>query len=241
MQHKKGKDRRQMFFTSLEEMVPVDSFARVIDLVVDALPFERLGFRQAELNNEGNEPYHPGDILKLMIYGQRHGICSANKLSYGCVVNTEMMWLMNGLQPSARTICYFRSENTSAIKKAHRHFVKLLQSWDMLSGEVLALDSTKVRGQNSLKNNLQVRQAGYNQKKIDRHLKYLEEKIETYLDALCGEELVRVKGKKWMEEALKRAFMMDFGAEKLYGPGYYTIQRVLNVIIRPSHSGSCAA
>jgi hypothetical protein len=42
---------------------------------------------------------------------------------------------------------------------------------DSFAREVLALDSTKVRGQNSLKNNLQVRRAGYNQKKIDRHLK----------------------------------------------------------------------
>jgi transposase len=93
MQHKKGKDRRQMFFTSLEDMVPADSFARVIDLVVYALPLEALGFKDAELNKEGNEPYRPGDILRLMIYGQRHGIRSANKFSYGCGGNTEMMWV----------------------------------------------------------------------------------------------------------------------------------------------------
>lgn len=196
MQHKKGVDRRQMFFTSLEEMVPQDSFARIIDLVVDALPLNELGFQHVELNTEGNEPYHPAEMLKLLIYGQRHGIRSANKLSYASGVNTELMWLLNGLQPAARTICYFRTANTAGIKKAHRHFVKMLRDWNLISGELLALDSTKVRGQNSLKNN-------YNQKKINRHLQYLDEKIETYLDLLCGEKPVKGKKKNEVENKLE--------------------------------------
>ena len=68
-------------FTSLEARAPVNSFARVIDVVVDAVTLEKLGFRHVELNNEGNEPYHPSDILKQMIYGQHHGVRSANKLT----------------------------------------------------------------------------------------------------------------------------------------------------------------
>ena len=177
MQHKEGIDRSQLFFTSLEEMVPQDSFARVIDLVVDMLPLEDLGFRHSKLNREGNEPYHPGDLLKLLIYGQRYGIRSANRLSKSTIINAELRWLLKGLHPSSRTICYFRTNNLEAIKRAHCHFVKLLQKWKLIEGQLLALDSTKVRGQNSLKNN-------YNQKKIDRHLDYLEGKIEGYLERL---------------------------------------------------------
>ena len=67
MEHKKGLDRSQLVFTSLEEMVPEDSFARVIDLLVDALPLDKLGFAHMQLQREGNEPYHPGDLLKLFI------------------------------------------------------------------------------------------------------------------------------------------------------------------------------
>ena len=62
MQHKEGIDRSQLFFTSLEEMVPQDSFARVIDLVVDMLPFEDVGSKHSKLNREGNEPYHPEQV-----------------------------------------------------------------------------------------------------------------------------------------------------------------------------------
>jgi len=177
MQHKKGIDRSQLFFTSLEEMVSADSFARVIDVVVEMLPLEDLGFVHAIVKHEGNEPYHPADLLKLLIYGQRYGIRSANRLSKSTLINAEARWLLNSLTPSPRTICYFRTNNLDAIKKAHRHFVKMFQKWNMIDGELMALDSTKVRGQNSLKNN-------FNQKKIDRHLKYLDGKIVGYLERL---------------------------------------------------------
>ena len=69
MQHKKGIDRSQLFFTFLEEMFPADSFARVIYMVVEMLPLEDLGFLHTSVTFEGNEPYHPSDLLKLLIYG----------------------------------------------------------------------------------------------------------------------------------------------------------------------------
>ena len=53
----------------------------------------------------------------------------------------------------------------------------MLQNWKVVEGDNLALDSTKVKGQNSLKNN-------FNQKKINRHLEYLEGKIDEYLNQL---------------------------------------------------------
>lgn len=44
---------------------------------------------------------------------------------------------------------------------------------NLVDGETIAIDSFKIRAQNSLKNN-------YNQKKIDRHLKYIDDKIEEF-------------------------------------------------------------
>ncbi len=178
MHYKKGKNRDQIFMTSLGQLVEKDSWARIVDLFVDALPVNELGFSNSKLNKEGNLPYHPSDLFKLLLYGYRNGIRSANKLSKSCTINVEVMWLLKGLRPSPRTINYFRSNNTEAIEKAHRHFVKLLKSWQLLDGKTIALDGTKVRGQNSLKNN-------FNAKKIERHLDYIEGKIGSYLDQLA--------------------------------------------------------
>ena len=182
MHYQHGKNRNQLFVTSLEGLVGEDSWARIVDLFVDALPILELGFRNSRLKKEGNTPYHPSDLFKLLLYGYRNKIRSAPKLAEACRINVEVMWLMKGLQPSERTINYFRANNTKAIEKAHRHFVKLLKSWKLIEGNLMAVDGVKVRGQNSLKNN-------FNDKKIKRHLEYIEGKMSEYLEELEeGEE-----------------------------------------------------
>ncbi|MEO1438094.1 MAG: IS1182 family transposase [Bacteroidota bacterium] len=194
MKHKSGQDRNQLFFTSFDQLVKPDAFARIIDVLIDTFPMEELGFQHIQLNEQGNTPYHPADLLKLLIYGQRFGIRSANKLHHACSVNVEIIWLLNGLQPSPRTICYFRTQNKQAIIQAHRFFVKKLQEWKLITGAIIALDSTKVRGQNSLKNN-------FNQKKINRHLEYIDGKMEQYIQQLT--DCRSVKDAEVLEDKLE--------------------------------------
>ena len=175
MHYQQGSDREQVFMTSLEQLVAEDSFARIVDLFVDAMAIEELGFKHARLNREGNTPYHPGDMFKLLLYGYRNGLRSSTKLSKACYINLEVMWLMKGLKPSPRTINYFRSNNAGAIEKASKHFVQLLKKWKLVDGKTIAIDGTKVRGQNSLKNN-------FNARKIKRHIDYLDQKMGQYVE-----------------------------------------------------------
>lgn len=107
------------------------------------------------------------------MYGYRHGIRSSNKLHQACLVNVEVWWLLKGLKPSPRTIRYFRANNAKAFKKAFQHFVLLLKEWKLIEGETIAIDSFKIRAQNSLKNN-------FNQQKIIRLIDYLDKKISEY-------------------------------------------------------------
>lgn len=193
MHYQRGKDREQVFMTSLSSLVDFDSFARLVDLFVDALPILAMGFTHSTLNKEGNVPYHPSDLFKLLLYGYRKGVRSANKLNEATRINVEVMWLLKGLQPSARTINYFRSNNSKAIEKAHRHFVKLLKEWQMIDGQAVAVDGVKVRAQNSLKLN-------FNAKKIERHLEYIENKMSDYLDQLEENEKAEYSARKKKEK-----------------------------------------
>ena len=144
-------DRNQMSMIALEEMVAENSFARLVDLFVEALPFDQLGFTNSALEKEGRPPYHPKVLLKLYMYAYRHGLRSSNKLHQACCVNVELWWLLKGLRPSPRTILYFRKNNAAAFKKAFQHFVLMLKEWKLIEGETLAIDSFKIRAQNSLK------------------------------------------------------------------------------------------
>jgi transposase len=180
MDFMQGFNRGQLQMISFESLVKPDSWARVVNLFVDVLPLGQLGFKDTPAG-EGRPPYHPADLLKLYLYGYKNQLRSSRKLAHACEVNMEVIWLLKGLRPSARKIAYFRKNNAKAFKKAFRYFIGLLKDMDLIDGETIAIDSFKIRAQNSLKNN-------FNQKKIDRHINYIDHKIEEYKSQLDCED-----------------------------------------------------
>ena len=62
-------------------------------------------------------------------------------------------------------------------KKVFRATVDIAKNLYLIGGIFLAGDGTKLRAQNSKKNN-------YNQKKIDRHIAYIEKKLSQYVEEL---------------------------------------------------------
>ncbi len=83
------------------------------------------------------------------------------------------MWLLKGLTPDHNTISNFRRDNPKAIKKVFRLTVTIAKHFNLIGGKLIAGDSTKLRAQNSKKNN-------FNEKKIKRHLAYIDEKLARY-------------------------------------------------------------
>jgi transposase len=177
MQHVQGEERNQLQMFCLEQLVEADSFVRVIDFFVDTIDLESFGFRHVAIKEEGRPPYHPAVLLKLYFYGYRYGIRSSRKLEREARLNLEVRWLLCGQTPSARTICSFRKEYAEAFRAIFRKFVFLLKELGLIEGKTIAIDSFKVRAQNSLKNN-------YNQKKIDRQLEYIDGRINEFEEAL---------------------------------------------------------
>jgi transposase len=177
MQHVKGEERNQLQIFCLEQMVASDSFVRVIDFFVDSIDLASFGFKHVTFKEEGRPPYHPGVLLKLYFYGYRYGIRSSRKLEREAALNLEVRWLLCEQTPSARTICSFRKDYSEAFRNIFRKFVFMLKELGLVEGKTIAIDSFKVRAQNSLKNN-------YNQKKIDRQLEYIDGRISEFEDAL---------------------------------------------------------
>lgn len=172
-----GEDRNQLQMVALDQLVAQDSWARVIDLFVEILPLDDFGFKHSTLQVEGRPPYNPSTLLKLYLYGYKYSIRSSRKLEHSCKVNVELWWLLGGLRPSFRTIAYFRKSNSEAFKQVFRKFVHLLKDMGLIEGETIGIDSFKIFAQNSLRNN-------FTQKKIDRHLEYIDKRIEEFEAAL---------------------------------------------------------
>lgn len=173
-----GSDRKQtaIFPVTMDMAIDNDNEVRIIDLFVDSLDIEKMGF-SIDHGENGRPAYHPKDLLKLYLYGYLNSIRSSRKLEKETNRNIEVIWLLKDLSPDHNTISNFRRDNPKAIKKVFRSTVEIAKNFDLIGGKLIAGDGTKLRAQNSKKNN-------YNQKKIDRHIKYIDEKLKDYSEAL---------------------------------------------------------
>ncbi len=188
MNHIQGNNRNQIRMLSLEQMVEPESMVRIIDAFIDMLDLKQFGFSYFTLNKEGRPPYHPGLLLKLYLYGYQNSIRTCRKLEKACKNNIEMMWLLNEQRPHYKTIANFRKDNPKAFKEVFRYFVAMLKDWKLIDGKTIAIDSFKIRAQNSLKNN-------FNQTKVKRHITYIDKKIAEYEQALDQEFDQTIKDK----------------------------------------------
>jgi len=203
MKYITGQNRQQitLFPISLDDAVAADNEARIIDLFVDSLKLQEFGFKVEFIEN-GRPAYRPADLLKLYIYGYLNRIRSSRQLEKECKRNIEVLWLLKCLKPDHNTISNFRRDNPKAIKKVFRETVRIAQYFNLIGGALIAGDSTKLRAQNSKKNN-------FNQKKIDRHLEYIENKLAEYNKTLAesdGDDKEQIKKEIKKQELRKEGY-----------------------------------
>lgn len=222
MDYIQGESRNQitLFPESIDEYIAPDNPVRIVDHYVDGLDIKGLGFTKAELAQTGRPPYNPKDLLKLYLYGYLNRIRSSRRLEHEAGRNLEVIWLLNKLTPDFKTIADFRKNNKKALKKVFRDFNKLCDEWGLFGKEMVAVDGTKFKAVNSKKNN-------FDQKKIDRHLKYIEEKIEKYISELDETDEAEKDDRKpnieeiktRLEELEKRKQKYEEHQQKLKGSG----------------------
>jgi len=123
---------------------------------------------------------------------------------------------MRGLVPDHNTIANFRKDNPKAIQKVFRATVQLAKHFDLIGGKLIAGDSTKMRAQNSKKNN-------FNQKKIERHIAYIDSKLEEYSGILESED--GDENKKKAQSELNKIELSDNDSDFVIAYGNYIEHR----------------
>ena len=195
------QDRFQITLSSLEDKISVENPVRFVDAFVEHLDLTKLGFIINTLKSEGRPSFDSKHFLKIYLYGYLNGLRSSRRLERECVRNIELQWLIGNLTPNYHSISDFRKINPKALRNVFKLFVLFLKDAELVTGETVAIDGTKVRAHNSKKNN-------YSQKKIDRHLDYVEEKTKEYLQQLDAndvkEDQIKVKDIKLKIERLKK-------------------------------------
>ncbi|MEG6521914.1 IS1182 family transposase [Desulfotomaculum sp. 1211_IL3151] len=174
MGYLKGTNREQCGLWVLEDMVDGESMARVIDRYIEVLNLRQLGFTRTIPADTGRPAYPPQALCKLYVYGYENGIRSSRKLEREARRNVEVMWLLEGLTPDYKTISEFRRENVRPLQKLFQEFVRLCKSWELVGGELIAVDGTKIKASNNKKMN-------FSRKKLTERLTRLDEKIAEYM------------------------------------------------------------
>jgi transposase len=177
MEYIQAHNRSQVRMNCLEEQIASDNQVRVLDAFVEQLELVQLGYQIPLLKAEGRPPYSPKLFLKLCLYGYLNGLRSSRRLEKESKRNIELQWLLSELSPNYHSIADFRKINSKALRNTFKLFVLFMKEADLIAGDIVAIDGTKVRAHNSKKNN-------YSPKKIERHLAYIEEKTNEYIQQL---------------------------------------------------------
>jgi transposase len=95
MSHIQGASRDQLtlFPEALDDFIAQENPVRFIDAYIDSLDFQSLSYQHAILQETGRPPYHPGDLLKLYLYGYLNRIRSPGLASAGLPGNFPMSGL----------------------------------------------------------------------------------------------------------------------------------------------------
>ena len=174
-----GEDRHQatLFPEELDGYIAEDNPVRVIDVFVDEVDLDALGFKTISAQT-GRPGYHPSVMLKLYIYGYLNRVQSSRRLEREAGRNVELMWLLKRLAPDFKTIADFRKDNSKSIKSVCREFVLLCRKLNLFADSFVAIDGSKFKAVNH-------RDANYSRSKVRFRLNMIDESIEKYLKQIA--------------------------------------------------------
>lgn len=179
MSYISGTDRSQTMLlpASIDDYVGPDNPVRFIDAFVDQLDLATLGFVRSHPERTGRPGYHPGDLLKLYIYGYLNRVRSSRRLEIETRRNIEVIWLMRQLAPDFKTIADFRKNNRGAFRAVFREFTALCRNLDLFGRQLIAVDGSRIKAVNNWDRT-------FVKSKVEKSIRETDERLERYLKTL---------------------------------------------------------
>ncbi|MDO9423988.1 MAG: transposase [Methylobacter sp.] len=170
----------------VDEYISQNNSVRAIDAYVDTVDLQALEFKHTQpVIGAGQPPYDPAALLKLYLYDYLQGIRSSRKLEREASRNLEVMWSVEGLRPTYKTIADFRKVNGAALKAANRDFLLLCKELALFGGEQAAVDGSFFKADAS-------KTGIYTEDKLNKQLEHLEKKIADYQQVVAMDCLRRI-------------------------------------------------
>ena len=118
---------------------------------------------------------------QAVLYGYINKVRSRRRLESETCRNLEVIWLVEELRPSYKTIADFRKNNSKALTATNRDFILLCKDLQLFGGETLGTDGRFFKADAS-------KASIYTEKKLNQQLQQLEDKINSYLEQLAAQD-----------------------------------------------------
>ena len=129
---------------ALQEWLPPDHLAYFISDVADQLDLSAITNRyQGE--TRGGPPYHPGMMVKVLLYGYCTGVASSRRIALRLHEDIAFRVLAANNTPDFRTISDFRKDHLAALAELFLQVLALCQQVGLVKLGHVALDGTKVK------------------------------------------------------------------------------------------------
>ena len=188
----KTYDPDQLFLLppSLKEWLPEGHLAYFVSDVVDELDLSDIE-KTYSTKLQGQPPYHPAMLVKLLFYAYCMGIPSSRKIEKETYEDIAFRILAAGYHPDHDTIADFRKTHLGALKGLFLQILILCKETKLVKLGHVALDGTKIKAN-----------ASKHKAMSYGRMKKTKEELE-----------------KEIEELLKKAEAVDEEEDKKYGKG----------------------
>lgn len=164
---KMNRHQFTLFSPTLDESLPDDHMARILDDLINAMDFAE--FEKNYHGFRGQPPIPPRVLVKVLLYAMSRRIRSSRQIEYALGFYIDFMWLAEGRTIDHSTLCDFRKNYFKELKDLFRQMGKLALTMGIVRLNEITFDGTRVRANNS------------------RHATLTAEGIEKRLDELAEE------------------------------------------------------
>ncbi len=137
-------DQQLLLPAALQEWLPEDHLAYFVSDMADQLDLGAITARYEE-ERRGGPPYHPGMMVKVLLYGYCTGVASSRRIAQRLHEDIAFRVLAANNTPDFRTVSDFRKEHLEALANLFLQVLELCQQAGLVKLGHVALDGTKVR------------------------------------------------------------------------------------------------
>ena len=178
--HYKTYDHDQLFLLppSLKEWLPEGHLAYFISDVVDELDLNDIE-KTYSTKLQGQPPYHPAMLVKLLFYAYCRGVPSSRKIENKTYEDIAFRILAAGYHPDHDTIADFRKTHLGALKGLFLQILILCKEAKLVKLGHVSLDGTKMKANASKHKAMSYGRMQEKEKELERAVNELLRKAES--------------------------------------------------------------